>query len=85
MRRRRLTSKRADSEVGPYTNTGIKLEFEEWLTSKKAGFPYNNVHRIAVSGVVDIEEGRTEVPALHRQDNQENHEAGASSRSQMLR
>ena len=38
VRRRRLTSKRADSEVGPYTNTGIKLEFEEWLTSKKAGF-----------------------------------------------
>ncbi len=51
----------------------------------KKSRPYNNVHRIAVSGVVDIEEGRTEVPALHRQDNQENHEAGASSRSQMLR
>jgi len=45
--------------------------------------PYNNVHRIAVSDVVNIEEGRTKVLALHRQ--RLNQEAGASSRSQMLR
>ena len=49
VRRRRLRSKRADSEVGPYKYR----------------------HQIAICGMVDIEEGRTKVPALHGQDNQE--------------
>jgi len=58
---RRATSREGRLRKFAPTNAGIKLRFVEWLTSKKAGFGKPALQtpfiRIAVRGVVDIEEG----------------------------